>query len=398
MFNLIITILLTCISFPCFASYSTQEMTLEEKVGQLLMVHFNGEIANEDSKTLIQKLHVGGIIYYNWANGLNSPDQVLLLSTGLQQLSTQNRLTIPLFIAADQEGGRVARLTKGFTNFPGNKALGMSGDLKLAEECAFTMGQEMHAVGVNFNLAPVVDVNSNPRNPIIGTRSFGDTTDIVIPFAKSTLEGYHRSGTITSLKHFPGHGDVEVDSHHDLPILKKTKQELQQVELLPFAKLAPIADTIMTAHIMVPSIDPVNCATLSKCILDILRKEMGFEGVIISDSLVMEGLLKNCSSVEEGAIRAFNAGCDILLFGGKQLTGSNLSSEMSVSEFERVHQSLINAVKNGLISESRLNESVGRILKLKSKFIRTGSDKSLIMKALTSQHSKQDLIDHFGVL
>lgn len=340
------------------ASLFFASMSLEEKVGQLLMVHFNGEIANEEAETLIQEIHVGGFIYYNWANGLTSPAQVKNLSQSLQALSS-----IPLLIAVDQEGGPVCRLTKGFTVFPDNKSIAMTGDEEYAEACAFTIGQELLAVGVNLNLAPVVDVNSNPRNPVIGIRSYGDAPEIVIPFAKKAVQGYHRAGILTSLKHFPGHGDVEVDSHRDIPFLNKSKEQLQQLELRPFAALAASADTIMTAHIMVPAIDPVNCATLSKKILDILRREIGFEGVIISDSLVMEGLLKNCASVDEAAIRALNAGCDLLLLGGKQLHGSKL--ELSVADIKRIHQSLVTAVKEGAVPEARVNEAVNRVLKLK---------------------------------
>lgn len=355
-------------SFACFAAYPNVEMmTLEEKIGQLLMVHFNGETANEEAEVLIQKVHVGGFIYYNWANGLNSPEQVLCLSSSLQKLNDQNRIPIPLFIAVDQEGGLIARLTKGFTIFPGNKALGMANNDELAEQSAFAMGQELNAVGVNFNLSPVVDVNCNPCNPVIGIRSFGSSTDIVIPFAQKVIHGYHRAGMITSLKHFPGHGDVEVDSHQDLPLIKKSKRQLQNVELLPFKELSPLADTVMTAHVLVPSIDPINCATLSKDVLGILRDEMGFDGVIISDSLVMEGLLKNCTSIDEAAIRALNAGCDILMLGGKQLIGAHANLELTVADVERIHQSLVNAVKGGTISEKRVDQAVRRILTLKDK-------------------------------
>lgn len=357
-----------CFSIPGFTTPSLEEMTLEEKVGQLLMVHFNGEIANEEAQILIQKLYVGGFIYYNWANGLHSPEQVLNLSASLQKLASENPVPLPLFIAVDQEGGLVARLTKGFTVFPGNRALGMTGVPELAKQCAFAIGQELRAVGINFNLSPVVDVNNNPRNPVIGIRSFGETIDRVIPFAKNAIQGYHQAGIITSLKHFPGHGDVEVDTHQDLSVINKTKKQLEAIELRPFSELAPLADSVMTVHLIVPSIDPVNCATLSKDVLDILREDIGFEGVIITDSLVMEGLLKNCTSIDEAAIRALNAGCDILMLGGKQLLGIHDNLELSLKDVERIHLSLVNAVKEGLVSEQRLDQAVQRILNLKEKY------------------------------
>ena len=361
-------ILICLFTTVCEGSSLLQKMTLEEKVGQLLMVHFNGEAANEDARFLVQDLHVGSIIYYNWANGLHSPLQVRQLSDGLQKLTQNNRLVIPLFIAVDQEGGKVARLTEGFTIFPGNKALSMAGDKNLAAQCALAMGEEIRAVGINMNLAPVVDVNSNPKNPVIGSRSFGDSPIVVTNFAKKALEGYHQAGIITTLKHFPGHGDVETDSHHDLPIIKKTKEMLNEVELVPFSQLANDTDAIMTAHIMVPAIDSQNCATLSKNCLDILREEMGFNGVIISDSLVMEGLLKNCSCIEDAAIRAINAGCDILILGGKQLLGAHARLELTVADVKKIHQNLCDAVKQGQIKESRLNQSVQRILDLKERY------------------------------
>ena len=265
-FTLIPRALFASLSLSCFASYSLvwkgldaanssslKAMTLEEKVGQLLLVHFNGEKVNNDAKILVQDTKVGGIIYYNWSNGLHSPKQIQTLSTDLQKLTEKNQNPIPLLIAADQEGGVVSRLHNGFTKFPGNKALGETCDPNLAESIALAMGEELQAVGINMNLAPVVDVNSNPRNPVIGVRSFGDEAETVFAFGKKALSGYRQAQIIATLKHFPGYGDVAVDPHGDLPIVRKSKKELERVELLPFAKLASSADAIMTAHILVPA-------------------------------------------------------------------------------------------------------------------------------------------------
>ncbi len=361
-------IFLCLLSMKCFG-FSAKDLTLEEKIGQLLMVHFNGEQANDDAKTLVKDIHAGGFIYYNWANGLTSPEQVKSLGLGLQKLAKETRLSIPLFIAADQEGGVVARLSQGFTIFPGNKALGMTGEPKLAEQSAFAMGRELQTVGVNFNLSPDVDVNINPRNPTIGIRSFSDSPETVAIFGEKALQGYRKAGIITSLKHFPGHGDVGVDSHYNLPVVNKSKEELSEVELFPFARLASQADSIMTAHILVPALDPENCSTLSKKTLDFLKKDLGFQGVILSDSLVMEGVLKKCGSVDEAAIQALSAGCDILILGGKDLIGGNTKVELSVADVKHIHRSLVEAVKNERISEQRLNEAVEKVLELKFRYL-----------------------------
>jgi len=355
----------------CFA-YSAKEMSLEEKVGQILVVQFHGEEANEDAKALVQEMHVGGFIYYTWSNGLTSPAQVKALSAGLQKLTKGPRL----FITTDQEGGIVTRLTQGFTVLPGNKALGMTRKPELAKESAIAIGEELQAVGINMNLSPVVDVNSNPRNPVIGIRSFGDSAAMVIAFGKKALEGYREAGTIACLKHFPGHGHVEVDSHLALPIVHKSKEELMRVELKPFAKLASQADMIMTAHLLMPALDPDNCSTLSKKTVDFLRKDLGFQGVIITDSLAMEGVLKKCGSVDEAAVQALNAGCDILMLGGRQLIGDS-KFELTVSDIRRIHQRLVDAVKSGQISEERLDQAVEKVLELKNKYLvnpsRTGN-------------------------
>ncbi len=365
-----LAIFFICCASCCHGRQDEQLSTLmlEEKVGQLLMVHFRGEAANAEAKVLIQKAYVGGIIYYNWSNGLTSARQVQALSRGLQEMAAANRTPLPLLIAADQEGGVVARLTQGFTIFPGNKALAMTADPELASQCALAMAEEMQAVGVNMNLAPVVDINSNPRNPIIGIRSFGETPEIVCLYGEKSLQGYHEGGIITTLKHFPGHGDVEIDSHEDLPFVNKSLAELEKSELVPFSRLAGHADTMMTAHIVVNALDPDNCTTLSRKSLDFLRDKIGYQGVVITDSLVMEGVLKSCPSVEEAAIRAFNAGCDILLLGGKALIGSAAHLELAADDVLRIHKCLVAAVKSGRISEARLNQAVERILTLKARY------------------------------
>jgi beta-N-acetylhexosaminidase len=343
-------------------------LTVEEKVGQMLMVHFNGEAANEDANLLLQQAHVGGFIYYNWSNGLQNPAQVQKLSVGLQKLAKSISPHIPLLISIDQEGGVVRRLTTGFTRFPSNFAIAQTKHPKYAALSSFYTGQELKAVGINMNLAPVVDVNSNPLNPCIGVRSFSSSPEEVALLGKLSLQGYQKAGIIATLKHFPGHGDVTVDSHIGLPLVKKSLEELERTEFLPFKRLLKKTDAIMTAHILIPSLDPQNCATLSTIILeDLLRKQWGYEGVILSDSLVMQGVLDRCSSIDEAAIRAIQAGNDILILGGQALNNKGCT-ELKPDDIIRIHRRLVAAVNEGQIPKERLDISLQRILKLKRKY------------------------------
>lgn len=357
------------LSLPVHA-FLVDELTIEEQVGQLLMPCFLGETANEDAKYLIQNIQVGGILYYNWTNGLSSPQQVRELSQSLQDLAQANRLPIPLLLSVDQEGGVVSRLKgNGFTVFPGNRALAMMGDPTLAKQQAFAMGKEMQNVGISLNLAPVVDVDSNPNNPVISARSFGKDVETVITFAKKSLEGYREAGVATTLKHFPGHGDTDIDSHYALPIVNKSMQELQKTELAPFAALAHDTEAIMTAHLLVPALDPDHCSTLSQKTLSYLREQIGFSGLIISDSLTMDGLLQQTAGrIEEAAILAIQAGCDMLLFGGRRLQGSFDNHCLSTKEIQNIHIALVSAVKNGDIPEERIHQAVERVLQLKAGF------------------------------
>lgn len=365
-------------------AYDIQSMSLEEKVGQLLMVHFLGEELNDDARKLVQQAHVGGIIYFRTANGLTSPEQVRRLSSGLQELAR-----IPLFIAIDSEGGPVTHLKQGFTLFPSNWAVGLTNDPQFAYKVALASSQELKAVGINMNLAPVVDVNTNPKNPVIGIRSFGSTPEQVALFGKAALAGYRQGGIIATLKHFPGHGDVAVDSHYGLPITYKSQNELQTVELYPFAKLAKEAEVIMSAHLLVPSIDPDMCATFSPRLLQgVLREKLGFTGVIISDSLLMDGALLQAKSVENAAIEAFNAGCDLLIIAG----GFSKKTLGFADSMCSVHKALVQAVLDGRISHEKLDSSLRRILQLKEKYTlrpqTAGALKTLESQALCRQIAK----------
>ncbi len=360
---------LTALSGFCQPLPCVSELSLEEKIGQLLLVHFHGDEANEAAKKLIHRAHVGGFVYYRWSNGLNDPLQVQLLSKSLQREATFNEKPIPLLLVVDQEGGPIAQLKRGFTLYPSNYAIAKAGRLSWARESAFFTGQQLRAAGINMNLAPVVDVNVNPDNPVIGVRSYGSSPEIVVGFAEEALKGYHQAGMAYCLKHFPGHGDVCIDSHENLPRIYKSLEELRKIELFPFKALHTQADVIMTAHLLIPALDADHCVTLSKKIVTgILRKNIGFQGLIMTDSLAMGGILHECESIEEVAISSFEAGHDlILLAGGGTLFGQNKGQEQTVDDVLRVHQALVQAVQTGRLDEAKIDESVERILKLKAR-------------------------------
>jgi beta-N-acetylhexosaminidase len=333
----------------CLPRWAGCAMSLEEKIGQLLLVHFRGEVVNEDARFLIHQVHVGGFLYYTWANGLSGPEQVLALSEGLQRESP-----IPLLVAVDQEGGRVCRLREGFTPLPAPRDLAAEGAPSHTQECAYATGKELQAVGVHLNLAPVVDIDEK------SDRSFGQTADTVIRFGRAFIEGMHRAGVAVCLKHFPGHGGAPVDSHLALPVLCP-----QAEALLPFAALGAQADAVMTGHLLIPSLDPERCATLSPAVLRVLRQELQYEGLIISDSLIMQGLIDNCPSLEEAALQALLAGCDMLILGGRHLLEDGGSFELTPNRVAAIHVFLVQAVREGRLSEERVDDAVRRIKRLK---------------------------------
>lgn len=345
--------------FPYFALFA--ELTLEEKVGQLMIVHFHGEVANQDAERLLREAHVGGFILYNWSNSLSSPDQVKRLTASLQSM---NPSSLPLLIGVDQEGGRVSRLKEGFSSHPSQEE---SFKNHSVYEDTVLIAKELKAVGINLNFAPVVDVNSNPDNPVIGNRAYSADPEMVVKAGAEALKAYQQIGVLCTLKHFPGHGDTKSDSHHTLPRIDKSRSELSACEWLPFQKLHPKAPLIMTAHLILPAVDPDQPATFSKKLLkDILRDQWKYEGVIISDSLVMKALKSYAPTPEEAALKALLGGCDLLCFGGKLLQEPS-QDELTPADIIRIHRFLVNAVKEGKYPEVELNHSIERISQLKSR-------------------------------
>jgi beta-N-acetylhexosaminidase len=368
-----------------FCSYDINSFSLSEKVGQLIITYINGTAVDKKIECFIRENLIGGILLFNWSNSLESPEQIKKLTDQLQNEAIKNNLP-PFFIAADQEGGAVVRFKNGFTEFPGNRSLGIAESVALTKQAYQVMGREMRQVGANFAFAPVVDVNSNPDNPVIGVRSFGDDPELVAKLGTAAVEGFSEAGIISCIKHFPGHGDVSVDSHLKLPTSNKTIEELQKSDLIPFAHINNLSPAIMTAHISIPSIDE-RCATLSKPILtDLLRKKMGYKGLILSDSLTMGGIVEQCGDIGEAAVQAFEAGCDLLVVvGGKKTTKYDPSindenmdpRSQHIQDIRAIRLALIQAIKTNRISIDRLHESLTRIMEAKEKYIAAKQHESI---------------------
>jgi beta-N-acetylhexosaminidase len=349
---------------------AVNRMTLEEKVGQLFVVQIFGFSADTTDPTavarnrelygvdnaaqLIAKYPVGGIIYYG--DNVQNPQQIAGFSNGIQRAALQRRLPIPLLLSTDQEGGIVARLGPPFTPFPGNMAFGAGRSAAAATDAARVTGKELRAIGIHSNYAPVADVNVNPANPVIGVRSFGSDPALVVDMTKAQVAGYREGGVTASAKHFPGHGDTATDSHTGVPLITHTREEWERLDLPPFkAAVEAGVESIMTAHIIVPALDPSeDPATLSKPILTgILRKQLGYQGVITTDALDMQGVRDKYGD-DRVPVLALKAGADQLL---KPPTGT----------FATQYNAVLGAVRSGEISEKRIDQSVARVLRQKAK-------------------------------
>ncbi len=351
-----------------------RHMTLEEKVGQLFVVEVYGQDANTVSPAMaarnqalygvdtpaevIDKYKPGGGIYFDARRGpdnLHNPRQIATLSNGLQEAAFSQRKKIPLLISTDQEGGAlVFRLVAPATAMPGNMALGAGRSADDAHRSAEIIGTELAAVGINQNLAPVADVNVNPANPVIGIRSVGEDPDLVSELVAAQVDGYHDGGVASVAKHFPGHGDTSTDSHFGLPEVTHTRAELEQIDLPPFeAAIDAGIDSIMTAHVVLRSVDPSGVpATMSEPILTgLLRKELGYDGLIITDALDMGGATETFPH-DVAPVQALKAGADQLLLP---------------PEFDVAYNAVLDAFRSGELSMKRLDESVYRILRLKMK-------------------------------
>lgn len=328
------------------------KMTLDEKLGEMLIAGLDGTAPSERTKLMIQEQHVGGFIFYK--NNVTTPAGV---AAYVNQLKAWNKANpAPLFISVDQEGGRVSRLP-GLRNIPPARTIGDTGDTAYAQQIGAALGEASKLMGFNVDFAPVLDINSNPDNPVIGDRSFGTTPKRVTDMGLAALESIRGQGVVPVVKHFPGHGDTSVDSHLELPVVNKTLAQLKAFEWVPFqAAVEDGADMVMVAHILFPKIDPSHPASLSKTIItDELRSELGFQGVVITDDMTM-GAISEHYGLAEAAVTSVKAGSDIILLAH------------GYEDAKTVIAALKQAVREGSITQQRIDESVTRILALKQRY------------------------------
>ncbi|MEO3786569.1 glycoside hydrolase family 3 protein [Actinocorallia sp. B10E7] len=344
-----------------------QGMSVREKVGQLFMPTVRDAA---DGKRIAKKYKVGGFIYF--PGNLGSPQAAAKLSNGLQSASR-----VPLLIGVDEETGLVTR-AKFATDFPGAMALAATGNTDLARAATAATGAELRAAGVNLNFAPVADVNVNPDNPVIGVRSFGADPALAGRMVTASIEGYRSAGVAAVAKHFPGHGDTDVDSHTGLPVIENSRQKWQEVHAPPFqSAIAAGVDAIMSGHLVVPALDPSRKpATMSKKVLtELLRGQLGFQGVIVTDSLSMAGA-KVPGGAPEAAVRSLLAGADLLLMP---------------PDLDAAYAKVLKAVESGRVPAARLDEAVTRILRLKENrglFTDVRADPAAAARAVSAEHRR----------
>ncbi|UFR04354.1 glycoside hydrolase family 3 protein [Streptomyces sp. Go40/10] len=345
-------------------------MTLEEKVGQLFVMRVYGhsatapdqadvdanlkEIGVRTAAELIAKYRVGGIIYFSWAHNTRDPHQIADLSNGIQQASLDQPRGLPVLIATDQEHGAVCRVGRPATLFPGAMAVGAGGSRADARTLGRISGAELRAMGINQDYSPDADVNVNPANPVIGVRSFGADPEAVAALVAAEVRGYQSAGVAATAKHFPGHGDTAVDSHYGFPVITHSRELWERLDAVPFrGAIAAGIDSVMTAHIQFPALDGSgDPATLSHPILTgILREELGYDGVVITDSLGMQGVRTKYGD-DRVPVLALKAGVDQLL---------------NPPSLDVAWHAVLKAVQEDELTEDRLDESILRILRLKAR-------------------------------
>lgn len=324
--------------------------------GQCLMVGFDGLTPSAEVRQLIREHGVGGIILF--ARNVVEPEQLAGLVADLQGIARTAGHEMPLLVGIDQEGGRVARLRHPWIEWPPMRLLGHVGSEDLVRRLGVALAEQLTPCGIRLDFAPVVDVDTNPNNPVIGDRSFGDDPSLVARFGAALIGGLQGSGVAACAKHFPGHGDTDRDSHLELPSLDHSRVRLDDVELAPFrAAVAAGVAAAMTAHVVVRALDDGVPATLSsRVVRGVLRQEMGFGGVVVSDDLEMQAIAKSWSA-GAAAVGAVRAGCDLLLVCH------------SADAQAEAHEALVKAVETETIAFADLEDAALRVRRMKERFV-----------------------------
>jgi beta-N-acetylhexosaminidase len=325
---------------------------LRRRAGRFVIAGFTGETAPDDLRRLVNEFDLAGVILF--ARNVVQPEQVAELCRECAALATE----WPFWISVDQEGGRVARLRAPFTEWPPANTLGRAGDEALAIRYAKTLATELRAVGINMDYAPVLDVHTNPANPVIGDRALSHDPQVVAALGAAIIRTMQEQGVVACGKHFPGHGDTQIDSHEALPIVEHDRRRLDQVEFVPFkAAIAAGVATMMTAHVMVPAIDKDHVASFSSTVVTrILKETLGFGGVVISDDLGMKAVSLE-HSAGEASVKAIAAGCDTVL-----LCNSTTNEQWTAIE------TVIRAVERGEIAQKRVDDAWRRQRLVKERF------------------------------
>jgi beta-N-acetylhexosaminidase len=321
-------------------------------MGQLLIAGFNGQEIPAELRSLAREFSLGGVIFF--ARNVAEPEQVAELAFDASRLVPD----LPVWVSVDQEGGRVARLKAPFTEWPPMATLGRSGDVTLAIRFARALAEELRAVGVTLDYTPVLDILTNPKNPVIGDRALAENAEDVARLGSAIITTLQAEGLAACGKHFPGHGDTSTDSHFELPLVEHPPERLRQVEFVPFkAAVAAGVATMMTAHVFVPALDEKRPASLSKRIVALLRDELSYEGVILSDDLEMKAIA-NEYPVPIASVLALEAGCDGVLV----CSGDHDTQAAAI-------EALVHAVEEDRLPLTRVEDALARQRRAKERFL-----------------------------
>jgi beta-N-acetylhexosaminidase len=322
-------------------------------IGQLLIGSFRGTTLPVEWRSLARDFDLGGAILFS--RNVEAPEQLVELAASVETLGR----AMPAWVSIDQEGGRVARLAEPFTRWPPMAVLGRAGSEELAERFGRALARELSAVGITLDYAPVLDIHTNPKNPVIGDRALAERAEEVARLGTAIIRTLQQEGVAACGKHFPGHGDTSADSHVELPVVEHPPDRLRAVEFEPFrAAIAERVAFIMTAHVLVPALDEEQPASLSpRVIHDVLRAELGYEGVILSDDLEMKAISTR-RSVPAAAVQAIRAGCDAVL-----VCSGDIETQAATLE------ALVKAVESEVILRSRIDDALKRLRRVKERFL-----------------------------